>query len=117
MDILGVLIVPIFWTCITELFALWTICAITGCVLEVKIEESEVIWLQQAESKYNDLEVAGVTDRTCEVDLLESGWSCLSFMENLGKVLSKEYSVVAATKVWIGWNALLWLENCLDCSQ
>ena len=42
--------------------------------MEEKIEESEVIWLQQAESKYHDEEVPGVTDRACEVDLSESGY-------------------------------------------
>ena len=41
--------------------------------MKEKIEESEVIWLQQAELKYHDEEVPGVIDRACEVDLPESG--------------------------------------------
>ena len=41
--------------------------------MEEKIEESEVIWLQHAELKYYDEEVPRVTDRTCKVDLPESG--------------------------------------------
>ena len=38
-------------------------------------------------------------------------------MENLGKVLSKFSSVVAAIEVWVGWNAVFCLEDYLDWSR
>ena len=46
-----------------ELLSMYTMCGIDRAFEELKREEIDVMWLQQAESKYQDNEVPEVIDR------------------------------------------------------